>query len=123
MNTVPNAPNGNEGGLPASLSVLGATGSVGRQSIEVAERHGIPLDLLSANTDAAGMETLARACNPRFCVMADEAAAKDLAVRLADTGITVRGGSDALCETIREVNSPVTVNAILGEAALQPHGL
>ena len=120
MNTVPNAPNGNEGGLPASLSVLGATGSVGRQSIEVAERHGIPLDLLSANTDAAGMEILARACKPRFCVMADEAAAKDLAVRLADTGITVRGGNDALCETIREVNSPVTVNAILGEAGLLP---
>ena len=120
MNVVPHQPNANEGGLPASLSVLGATGSVGRQAIEVAERHGISLDLLSANTDAAGMETLARACKPRFCVMADEAAAKDLAVRLGDTGITVRGGSDALCETIREVNSPVTVNAILGEAGLLP---
>ena len=120
MNVAPHAPNENEGGLPASLSVLGATGSVGRQAIEVAERHRIPLDLLTANVDAAGMESLARACKPRFCVMADEAAAKDLAVRLGDTGITVRGGNDALCETIREVNSPVTVNAILGEAGLLP---
>ena len=113
-------PNENGGGLPASLSVLGATGSVGRQAIEVAAAHSIPLDLLTANTDVKGMEALARASSPRFCVMADEGAARDLSVRLRDTGITVRGGEAALCETVREVNSPVTVNAILGEAGLRP---
>ena len=112
--------NGCEGGLPASLSVLGATGSVGRQALDVAAAHAVPLDLMSANVDAAGMETLARRHKPRFCVMADERAARDLAARLSDTPITVRGGEDALCETIREVNSPVTVNAILGEAGLLP---
>ena len=121
MNTVPYAaPDKRDGGLPAALSVLGATGSVGRQAIEVAEEHKIPLDLLTANTDVGGMEALARAHKPRFCVMADEASARDLATRLRDTGITVRGGEAVLCETIREVNSPVTVNAILGEAGLLP---
>ena len=121
MNTAPNAATGwNEGGLPASLSVLGATGSVGRQALEVAAEHKITIDLLSANVDVAGMESLARLHKPRFCVMVDEAAAKDLGARLADTTVTVRGGADALCDTIREVNSPVTVNAILGEAGLLP---
>ena len=120
MNIAERATHENEGGLPASLSVLGATGSVGRQAIEVAAAHSIPLDLLTANTDVKGMETLARACTPRFCVMADEAAARDLSLRLRDTGITVRGGEAALCETIREADSPVTVNAILGEAGLRP---
>ena len=121
MNTVPYAaPDQNEGGLPASLSVLGATGSVGRQAIEVAKEHRIPLDLITANTDVKGIEALARACKPRFCVMADDLAARDLSTRLRDTKITVRGGADALCETIGEVNSPVTVNAILGEAGLLP---
>ena len=109
-----------EGGLPASLSVLGATGSVGRQALEVAALHGIGVDLLTANTDAAGLEALARKHAPRFCVMADEGAALDLKARLADTGVTVRGGANALCETIIEANSPVTVNAILGEAGLLP---
>ena len=120
MNIAEPATYKNEGGLPASLSVLGATGSVGRQAIEVAAAHSIPLDLLTANTDVKGMEALARAVSPRFCVMADEGAARDLAVRLSDTGIAVRGGEAALCETIREANSPVTVNAILGEAGLRP---
>ena len=114
------APNGYEGGLPASLSVLGATGSVGRQALDVAERHAIPVDLLSANTDVRGMEALARRFSPRVCVMADGDAARDLSARLRDTGITVRGGESALLETIREVDSPVTVNAILGEAGLLP---
>ncbi len=109
-----------EGGLPASLSVLGATGSVGRQALEVAAEHRIPLDLITANVDVSGMEALARAYHPRFCVMADEGAARDLALRLSDTPIAVRGGSDALCDAIREANSPVTVNAILGEAGLLP---
>lgn len=121
MNTARNeTPERNEGGLPASLSVLGATGSVGRQALEVAAAHSIPLDLLTANTDAAAMEELARANAPRFCVMADDSAARDLAVRLRDTGITVRGGESALVDTIRELDSPVTVNAILGEAGLLP---
>ena len=112
--------NENEGGRHASLSVLGATGSVGRQALEVAEEHKISLDLITANTDVPGMETLARAHKPRVCVMADERAARDLAARLKDTNITVRGGTDALCDAIREVDSPVTVNAILGEAGLLP---
>ncbi len=121
MNTVPYAATDkSDGALPASLSVLGATGSVGRQALEVAEEHKIPLDLITANTDVNGMEALARKCKPRFCVMADDLAARDLSTRLRDTGITVRGGEAALCETIREVNSPVTVNAILGEAGLLP---
>ena len=109
-----------EGGLPASLSVLGATGSVGRQALEVAALHAIKIDLLSANTDVGGMEALARLHKPRFCVMADEGASRDLAGRLSDTEIIVRGGQTALCDTIREANSPVTVNAILGEAGLLP---
>ena len=121
MNTVPYAATDkSDGVLPASLSVLGATGSVGRQAIEVAEEYKIPLDIITANTDVNGMEALARKCKPRFCVMADDLAARDLSTRLRDTGITVRGGEAALCETIREVNSPVTVNAILGEAGLLP---
>lgn len=121
MNTAPYAArNENEGGLPASLSVLGATGSVGRQALEVAAEHRIPLDLITANVDVSGMEALAREYHPRFCVMADERAARDLALRLSDTPIAVRGGNDALCDAIREANSPVTVNAILGEAGLLP---
>ena len=103
MNTAPYAArNENEGGLPASLSVLGATGSVGRQALEVAAEHRIPLDLITANVDVSGMEALARAYHPRFCVMADEGAARDLALRLSDTPIAVRLDGGTLSIGLRE---------------------
>ena len=106
--------------LPSSISVLGATGSVGTQSLEVARHHAIRVDLLTANGRVSEMETLCREFRPRAAVMADEAAARDLALRLADTDIRVTGGEEAICEEITVSSADVTVNAILGEAGLQP---
>jgi 1-deoxy-D-xylulose-5-phosphate reductoisomerase len=106
--------------LPSSVTVLGATGTVGRQALEVARHHHIRVDCLTANTDAPALEALAREFSPAVCVMADEGAARELSVRLADTDIRVAGGADAICDAIRELRSPVVVNAILGEAGLMP---
>lgn len=106
--------------LPSSVSVLGATGSVGTQSLEVARHHGIRVDLLTAHGRTREMEALCREFRPRAAVMADEAAARDLAVRLADTDIRVTGGEEAICEEITVSGADVTVNAILGEAGLRP---
>ena len=107
-------------GLPTSIAVLGATGSVGTQSLDVARTLGIPVRLLTANADVGTMEALAREFMPPVLCMADENAAKELRTRLADTDIRVLGGAPSIPQAIGECDAEVFVNAILGEAGLLP---
>ena len=102
------------------LAILGATGSVGRQSQDVAEALGAQVSLLSAHRSVAPMEGAIRAHAPAVCVMTDPVAARDLAVRVADTGTRVLGGEDALIAAIAESDADTYVNAILGMAGLLP---
>ena len=102
------------------IAVLGSTGSVGRQTLEVAARQGFSVDLLTAHRDVATMEAQARAFLPRTVVMADPAAAGELKTRLADTSVRVLSGADAIPAAIGESRAVTFVNAILGEAGLLP---
>ena len=102
------------------IAVLGSTGSVGRQTLEVAARQGFSVDLLTAHRDVATMEAQARAFLPRTVVMADPAAAGELKTRLADTSVRVLSGADAIPAAIGESRAATFVNAILGEAGLLP---
>ena len=106
--------------MPRSIAVLGATGSVGRQSLEVARRHDIKVELLTAATRVSDAEALCREFSPRVAVMADKGAADALRLALADTDVRVYGGDEAICEAILASSAEVTVNAILGEAGLAP---
>lgn len=106
--------------MKKTVAILGATGSVGMQALDVARARGYKVDLLSANRDAVKIESLAREMSPRFVAMADEAAAADLAVRLSDTDIRVLSGEAGICDAISESTADVVVNSILGEAGLMP---
>ena len=55
--------------MPRSVAVLGATGSVGRQSLDVARHHGVRVELLTAATRVAETETLCREFRPRVAAM------------------------------------------------------
>ena len=103
-----------------TISVLGATGSVGRQALDVARERGFSVDLLTANRDTEALEAYAREFLPRAVAMADEACARDLKMRLADTDVKVLGGESGIREGILESKSEVAVNSILGEAGLMP---
>ena len=105
---------------PTTLAVLGSTGSVGRQALDVARAHSIPVDLLAAHGSVDAMEADARALCPRVCVLADASAARTLAIRLADTPVRVLGGEEALLSAIAESPATVFVNAVLGSAGLLP---
>lgn len=107
-------------GMPPVIAVLGSTGSVGRQTLEVAARQGFSVDLLTANRDVGTMETQARAFLPRTVVMADPAAAGVLKTKLADTPVRVLAGAEAIPAAIAESDAVTFVNAILGEAGLLP---
>ena len=107
------------------LMILGSTGSVGTQAIDVAMRENIPVLALSADKNSKLIEEQARALKVRACAMNDVLAANDLKSRLADTNIKVYGGKEGICEMIESVSSdngkPVTaINSIVGGAGLMP---
>lgn len=106
--------------MTKTIAVLGATGSVGRQALDVALSRGYRVDYMSAGKNAALAEEQARRFLPRFFAMADEKAAGDLATRLADTEIRVLSGEEGILEGIALTEAQTVVNAILGEAGLRP---
>ncbi len=105
-----------------TVSILGSTGSVGEQAIDVALRNHICVNALCANKNAARVEVQARQLGVRACAMSDEAAARDLALRLADTDIQIYSGMDGICEMISKpyAEDEVVVNSVIGEAGLRP---
>ncbi len=101
-----------------SISILGSTGSIGTQTLDVAARLGIRVEALAAKRSAAQLEAQARLFHPRFVALDDEAAAGDLRVALADTDIRVGGGEAAVCEAAATADTAVT--AMVGIAGLLP---
>ena len=102
------------------IAILGATGSVGTQAQDVALMRGYRVDFLSSNSDVNNTESAARRFKPRFVAMADEAAASELKVRLADTDTRVLFGKEGILYGIQETQADTVVNSILGEAGLLP---
>ena len=80
------------------MALLGSTGSIGRQSLEVAESLGIRITALCANNNIRELETQARKFLPRLVVVFQEKAAKELQLALADTSVRVLGGAEGLIE-------------------------
>lgn len=106
--------------MKKTIAVLGATGSVGRQALDVASARGYRVDYISVGKNVRLAEEEARHYHPRFLAVADEAAARDLRLRLADTDIRVLAGEEGIVEGIQESSAETFVNAILGEAGLLP---
>ncbi len=102
------------------VGVLGSTGSVGIQALDVIRAHKIKLDFLSANTDTQKLESQIREFRPRAVAMADAASAKELAVKISDTTTKVYAGSDGIIDMIHDSDATTVVNAILGVAGLRP---
>ncbi len=106
--------------LPKCIAVLGATGSVGRQALDVAREYGIQVDVLTANRQVEEMEHLVREFMPAYCAMGDEKAAMALQERLIGLPVTVFGGEEGIVKAIGLSRAEVFVNAILGKAGLIP---
>ena len=68
--------------MSKTISILGSTGSIGRQTLDVAEQMGLRVAALTAQSSVERLEEQARKFQPRLAVLTDEAAAKDLKVRL-----------------------------------------
>lgn len=106
--------------MKRTLSVLGSTGSIGRQALEVAEACGYPVAALTVNRSVELAEQQARKFRPQLVAVADEEAAADLRVRLADIPVRVLGGREGILEAARLDEADTVVTAVVGIAGLEP---
>lgn len=102
------------------IAILGSTGSVGKQSIEVAKLHNVKINLLASRSSVDEIEKQARELLPKYCVLTDEKAAVELKYKLKDTNIKVYGGEKDLLSVIEESDAKTAINAISGFAGLAP---
>ena len=102
------------------IAVLGSTGSIGRQTLEVAGSIGAKISALAANRSTGLLEEQARRYRPEVVAVAEESATADLKVRLADTDIKVLPGQAGLCEAAADTDADCVVSAIMGTAGLLP---
>ena len=102
------------------ISILGSTGSIGRQTLDVAEQMGLQVAAITAHSSVERIEEQVRQFKPRLAVMTDEAAAKDLTVRIADTDTKVLGGFDALEDAAIHEEADTVVTAVVGMVGLKP---
>ena len=103
-----------------SISLLGSTGSIGRQTLEVAAALDLPVRALTAHRSAALLEEQARRFRPELAVCVDETAAADLKVRLSDTSVRVLSGEVGLLEAATVASADTVVTAVVGIAGLRP---
>ena len=102
------------------VALLGSTGSIGRQALEVIEACGMSVAALTANQSVELLERQARRFRPELTVAADEKAASDLRVRLADTDIRVASGQEGLLEAAALESADTVLTAVVGVAGLEP---
>ena len=100
-----------------SLIILGATGSIGTQTCDVARRHGMRVTALSGHSNVKLLETLCREFSPLYAIAGEEYLS-DLKTRLADTGVKVVGESE-LHSVAAECEGDTVLNAVTGIAGLR----
>ena len=106
--------------MSKTISILGATGSIGRQTLDVAEQLGLSVAALTAHSSVERMEDQVRRFHPALAVLTDEAAARDLRTRLADTPTKVVGGFAGLTEAATLPQADTVVTAVVGMVGLRP---
>ena len=102
------------------IALLGSTGSIGTQSLDVCRMHGYRVVCLTANRRVDLMETQIQEFRPDLVSMMDPVAADDLRTRVADTGTKVLSGMDGLIECATYSGADTVLNAVVGMVGLQP---
>ena len=102
------------------ISVLGSTGSIGTQTLDVAAQCGFQVAAITANRSIDKLEKQARRFHPELVAAYDESAAAELRIRLADTGIRVASGMEGLIEAATLPSADTVVTAVMGMIGLRP---
>lgn len=106
--------------MTEKTAVLGSTGSVGRQALDVCRHRNIKVTALSAGSNISLLEEQIREFSPGLCAVADERAAADLAMRVADTGTRIISGKNSAEVIASEADADTVLNSVSGIAGLRP---
>ena len=102
------------------IAILGSTGSIGTQTVDILPSIDAQVTALTTNKRIGLLETQARALRPKMVCAFDEAAARDLKIKLADTDIRVLSGMDGLTACAAESGADIVVTAVVGMVGLLP---
>jgi len=102
------------------ITILGSTGSIGRQTLSVAEHLGVSVAALTANENVERMAEQAKKFLPRLCVMGSEEAAARLRQELTGLPVTVKWGMEGLMEAATIPEADVVITAVMGMVGLRP---
>lgn len=102
-----------------NISILGSTGSIGTQTLDVVRKLGLNITALSAHGSIDLLEGQIREFKPEVAAVVDEEKAKELKLRVADTSTKILSGMDGMLEICRD-SSDVLVNAVVGMVGLAP---
>ncbi len=102
------------------VSILGSTGSIGTQSLEVCEKHGFEITALAAHSSIDTLENQARKFKPKYVGIYNENKYSELKKRLADTNIKILCGMDGLCKIASLEENDIVLNSVVGMVGLLP---
>ncbi|MBR5438142.1 MAG: 1-deoxy-D-xylulose-5-phosphate reductoisomerase [Clostridia bacterium] len=106
--------------MTKKLSVLGSTGSIGTQSLDVAEMRGYEIISLTADRNVKVLEEQIRKWKPKYAALNDEKAAAELKIAVADTDTRVFSGAEGVCFCAAAQEADTVLNSVVGIAGLKP---
>lgn len=106
--------------MKKKIAVLGSTGSIGMQSLDVARKHGFEVCAVAAGSNIKLLEEQIREFKPELAAVTDTAAGKLLRSAVADTATKVIFGEGAAAELAASTKADTVINSIVGIAGLKP---
>lgn len=103
-----------------NISILGSTGSIGTQALDVVDNLGLKVSALTANTNISILEEQVRKYKPALAVVFDESKFSDFKQRIADTDTKAACGMDGLIEAATIESADLVLNSVVGMVGLQP---
>lgn len=103
-----------------SLTILGSTGSIGVQSLDVAEKMNYRVHAITVNSNINRAEEQIRKFKPALCAVSDEKAADELKIKVADTDTTILSGYEGICECAASDGCDTVIDSIVGLAGTVP---
>lgn len=103
-----------------NISLLGSTGSIGTQAIDVIKRNNLGVSALAAKSNVKALAEQAIELRPKLCVIFDKDKEDELKYSLKNTDISVASGMDGLCEAASIDSADIVLNSVVGMVGLEP---
>lgn len=106
--------------MSKKIALLGSTGSIGTQTLEVARERGFKITALAAKSNIKLLEEQIREFSPEYCAVADEKSAKELKIKCADTSTRILSGEEGVEYVAYHSDASILLNAMLGKCGTLP---